>query len=827
MGMNTASSFRLPLTTRRDLDFDTLEAIWVGLCKTPYGPATLKADLFVHPASGLEKRRRELAQATEWMGRRGLAVLADVESLEGVLEEAERARTLDAHTLAHVARSLKAAMAARRAVLVDREIPDLHDIVEEMHDWGEWADEILGAMDENGNLRDDASPALAEERARLRNLQQRMRQSMEKQVAEYEKRGFLQEAYFTLRNDRYVLPIVAEHKRHIDGIVHDASQTGQTFFIEPRALFDLGNQIAVAQAAVRTEEARLLERLTKPLVEDRQRVVVDMNRLGTLDARLAIGLFMSTILADHTGARMVPPKEGELFIEDAIHPLLAWQSLAEGSGTRGAQTLMPNTFSLKRGQALIVSGPNAGGKTVALKTLGLHLLFCRAGIPLPAKRAAIPEFRAVVGRIGDQQTLSGGESTFTAEARALAEICVFAEDPELKGRVIVLLDELLSSTDAAEGAALAQATVERLTETGAMLFVTTHHHRLKLLGVDDNTPAFRSAFFTLTQGGEPTFLLDYDGFGSSDALKMARRVGLDEGIVRRAETLLMGADDEKEASAMQALLDERESLAQEVKNAQEESRRLQGLLAQERDKAQRVGEKLDALRAQKSDEALAEVKKARAVVKKASAQLQSNPDARVLNDLSHALIESENHLSRASAHAHDAPRKNRRKRRTQKAQEGDRVVLDGHPDIHFDVIKVDDGVLTVSNQRLRMRVGQEKIVRVLKGQKGREGAKNPPRPQSPSGPDLTSADSPRTRDNTLDLRGERVHEALVRMEAFFDAQMARGNEVVYVLHGHGTGALKKAVRESLDQNAYAADFRPGERSEGGDGVTRVQLGAGR
>jgi DNA mismatch repair protein MutS2 len=486
------------------------------------------------------------------------------------------------------------------------------------------------------------------------------------------------------------------------------------------------------------------------------------------------------------------------------HPLL----LAAG------QNVVSNDIRVHGGRALVVSGPNAGGKTVALKCLGLAAWMVRAGVPVPADPASkIGWFGSVLADVGDEQSLSRNLSTFSAHLVTIAEI-LSRSGPD----TLVLLDELAAGTDPEEGAALAGSILEALTERGAAVVVTTHYERLKEMAAEGGRAFDNASVGFDFEAMAPTFKLLLGVPGPSSALAVARRFGLSERVVARARELLPTHAVSRE-EVVRKLEQERAELEKERATLRGELA-LQQALREELEAARAAEERAtESELARESRELVALVQRARGEVREAQRRLKETNDANELREL-------ERQVNRAAAHV--AIGGTLARRSSARGGAAPAASLNESLVPGTSVRLKSGGTLAVVESapergQVRLRAGAMKLVLPLSEidsiQAGRpKGTSGPaPRPKSRLAP--TSEAAVRTADNTLDLRGERLEDALARVDAFLDQMLGEGHAVGFVLHGHGTGALKSAVREHLGASRYVGNARPAEPDEGGDAYT--------
>lgn len=664
--------------------------------------------------------------------------------------------------------------------------------------------ELSRSFESDGTLADDASPRLASLRSERKATRERLLRRLQEIIGKY--RDQLQDGYWTERDGRYVLPLRSDAEDRFPGIVHSASAGGSTLFVEPRVVVPMGNRQKVLAAQVEEEEARILTELSERVasradaLDDALTAVVRADLRGAA-AKLAVDLGLSV-------PEVVSGADVTLDLVRARHPLLA------AAGTK----VVASDLSVKRGGALLISGPNAGGKTVALKTMGLAVLMLRAGLPVPADPGSrVALFDAVLTDVGDDQSLVKNLSSFSAHIKNLGEIL-----DRTAGTTLVLLDEIASGTDPKEGEALATAVLDALVRRGGSVAATTHYEGLKVLALSDTRFTNASVGFDFERM-IPTFRLHLGIPGASSALTVARRFGIPDAIVERAKSLLsteshrMSETVSRLERELAALDRERAKLDADRRELDEERSRLADLEArlQKREEARVVREGENLVR---------EVKRARDELEIARMRMRSaRTDAGDLSEASRAIDRAAHTIAiggpldaGASASA------------TKVAAAPPRAFHVGMK-VHVPRLRADAEVIEVMAEgQLRLQAGPLKLL-------ARQDEVRPPSKEG--GQAKSKAAAPRmvfdaaadpetpiqTSDNTIDLRGLRAHEALAIAEQFLDRCIGAGKRVAFLVHGHGTGALRIALRDSLRTSPYVARSRPGEHGEGGDGVTIVWL----
>jgi DNA mismatch repair protein MutS2 len=734
--------------------------------------------------------------------------VAEAVDVRSPLGRAARDGTLEPQELLQVAKLIRAAASARRFCFSQADRAPLHfALAQTLSELDPLAQELERAFDPAGKLLDTASPLLAELRERARGLHRAIKARLEEMLVDEKIVDMLRDVYYSVRGDRYVLPIRAEHKSHLPGIVHNASGSGQTLFVEPQEMVELGNQLTIAEAGILEEEQRILGELSAAVGRRAPELSRDVETIATLDEASAGGR-----LADDLNAT-APVLGGERFdLRQARHPLLALQVKNRGRGS-----VVANDIALPApAQGLIVSGPNAGGKTVTITSVGIAALMARAGLPVAAAEGSrMPLYRTVYTAIGDEGDMSRDLSTFTAHLSALRHILEAAGPGTL-----VLIDEMAADTDPREGAALAVAALEELVGKGAQVLITTHLEELKALGLADPRFAPASVGFDVERLA-PTYELKLGEVGASSAIAIARRVGLSEALCARARQIL-GGGGSTISDAVQKLDEERQHAAK----ARAEIDELRAQLAEERAALQREREQLRALeqetRAGARAALIEDFAKKRAEVSTLIAQLQAAPAMAQAIEAQRALEAAEATEQREQVREEEAP--------AAKSEDAPGAIAQGARVRHLRlgsegvVLELSGGHATVQMGALRTKVPLEELVRVTAAKKAlpQPGFRKTKAEKLGRG-EAARAAPLELRTPLVDVRGQRVDEALRSLELELDRHLRAGEETVQVLHGHGSGALKAALREHLSRSPYVLRSRSAESHEGGDGVTVVTL----
>ncbi|MFN3197799.1 MAG: endonuclease MutS2 [Bradymonadia bacterium] len=816
---------QLPEKTAHDLQWPRVLGHLSERCR---GPVAQQMALALTPTGDVAEvdRRQRLTTEARALIDRGmlppLSHLADVRRPVGI---AARGGVLDPEDLYAVGGLLETAWRCRGFFSrQEGEAPALEAIAYQLADLPDLARQLLESFDERGDVVDSASPELAGLRTRVTRLHEHLKEEVHGLLGNDEYTGLLQDDYYTIRDDRYVLPIRAGHKRHVPGIIHGWSSSGQTVYIEPQPVVEANNRLLLAQAEVDREIRRLLTELSEKVGEHAAAIAETVDHLAVLDLFMAQGE-LSQVLS---GAQPQFTDAPRLVLPEARHPLLVLSGIE----------VVPNRIELDDGRmGLVITGPNTGGKTVTLKTAGLCILMALSGLHIPATdKAVVPRVPGVYSDIGDEQSIDRALSTFSGHITNIVEIL-----SQIAPGSLVLLDELVVGTDPIQGAALAQSILEHLASRKMLTLVTTHYESLKALPFSDER--FRNGAVGFDPDRQvPTYTLRMDVPGASSAFRTARRLGVNSGIVDRAAELAGGAQNSLDAliqrldaetaaaeTARRELEKERNRLASAKARVEQTERalkaRLKEAVSKEEDAALREARTL-------REEIVALKKRLKGARKDASALEAGRKQLAEVSDKIHAAK-----AARARAEAGDPITQDRIKpgSRVFVISLGAEAEVLSTPDDQGKV-EVRAGALTARFPIDDLRPPGLKGRAEAKGrtggskpaQKARRGDNRQSKAPSPTGAgrhdDITwDSAPPQVPDNTVDIRGMRVEEGVERAERFLDTLVERGVPIAFIIHGHGTGALKREIRNYLRHSRYARSQRPGQRHEGGDGVTAVLL----
>ncbi|MCC7161184.1 MAG: endonuclease MutS2 [Anaerolineae bacterium] len=687
------------------------------------------------------------------------------------------------------ARNLK-----KNILRVSENFPRLAFIAGWLDDAPRVIDEIGRVLTESGEVSDNASPELAQIRRELRIAQQRVMERLHHLITSSQYAKYLQEAIITQREGRYVIPVRAEAKGRINGIVHDSSASGATLFIEPFAVVELGNRVRELSIQEQREIERILRELTALVGGHADAIDSTVETLAHLDLAFAKAKYAAQIRAVQpiidTGSRQQPP-----FLEliQARHPLL------------DPDTVVPTTLELQRiFSILIITGPNTGGKTVTLKTVGLLALMAQSGLHIPAQEGSrLPVYSGVYADIGDEQSIAQSLSTFSGHMKNIINILSAADSGSL-----LLFDELGAGTDPVEGAALARAIVEYLLEHKMPGMVATHYPELKAFA--HITPGVQNASMEFDiETLAPTYRLILGIPGRSNAFAIATRLGLDPALVERARENVGKSNVELE------------TLLAQLNKARAETAREQSRAAAARESAERaakqVRRELSDTQRQRSEILRATREQARAELEATRAELNRmkrewregglNPQAlgRAESDLQ-ALGDATNALEPPPA-----PHKPGPARTQERILVGDEVYV---PSLnqYGQVVGV-GSELVVQIGSFRMTLAPDQV-----DLQPRRSA--PSKPVSQTSVVMPEVESPGME---IHLRGMRAQDAMDALEKYLDRAMMAGLPYVRVVHGKGAGTLRKLARDLLQASPLVTSFQTAEPAEGGEGVTVARL----
>ncbi|MCM3017781.1 DNA mismatch repair protein MutS2 [Priestia megaterium] len=735
-------------------------------------------------------------EATTVLRLRGNVPLGGIYDVRPSVKRAEIGGTLSSNELLDVASTIYAARQVKQFIEQvvedeDLQLPIITEHIEKLMPLPEVEQTIKMSIDENGTVLDGASDQLRGIRQKLRSTESRIREKLESLIRSSSAQKMLSDAIVTIRNERFVIPVKQEYRSAYGGIVHDQSSSGATLFIEPQAIVTLNNELQEAKVKEKQEIERILIALTVQVAEVANELRQNVYLLGELDFMFAKGRYSHELKASK-------PKmndRGYIKLVKAKHPLIAQEDVVANDIELGDQYT-----------SIVITGPNTGGKTVTLKTLGLFTLMAQAGLQIPALDGSeMAVFKHVFADIGDEQSIEQSLSTFSSHMVNIVDILQKVDHESL-----VLFDELGAGTDPQEGAALAISILDQVYERGARVVATTHYPELKAYGYNREGVVNASVEFDI-ETLSPTYKLLIGVPGRSNAFEISKRLGLSAEVIERAKGYI-GSETNKVENMIASLEDSRRQSEHELEEAEELRKEAQKLHKELQSQIIEFNEKRDKLY-EKAEE------KAQATVKAASEEAEKIiSDLRKMSQKNHALVK-EHELIEARKRLEDAvPTLEKSKKKPAVPKKQERTLQAG------DEVKVlswgQKGTLVerVSNNEWQVQMG---IMKMKVKEKDLEYISSPKPVETK--PLATVKGKDYHVNLELDLRGERYENALIRVEKYIDDALLANYPRVSIIHGKGTGALRKGVQEYLKNHRSVKNIRFGEASEGGSGVTVVEF----
>ncbi len=754
--------------------------------------------LSLRPMTDLDDVRRaqeETTAAVKLLVLRGTPGFAGIHPVAASLQRADMGGSLNTRELLEIAAVLRAARTAGDYGAGEEKSPISH-LFRALTPNKFLEETITNSIVGEDELADSASPELASIRRHMRATEAKVRDILQKLISSNQSK-YLQESIITIRSDRYVVPVKSEHKNAIPGLVHDVSSSGSTFFIEPMGVVKANNELRELMAKEKKEIERILAEMSAQCAAHKEDILEDYQLLIWLDAIFARAKLSLKL-------ECTEPKLSEKFMKlrGARHPLLDQKKAVANDLELG-----------ERFDTLVITGPNTGGKTVTLKTMGLITLMAQCGLHIPAKDdSTVRVFDRVLADIGDEQSIAQSLSTFSSHMTNIVGILEEADD-----NTLILFDELGAGTDPVEGAALAAAIIESARGLGAQVAATTHYAELKVYAMTTKGVENASCEFNV-ETLAPTYRLVMGIPGKSNAFAISRRLGLPEYIIEKAAARL-----DAENVRFEDVLTRLDQQRQEMEKERSEAKRLKLEMEQSAQKAREYREKLEAERAKVVEKAQAE---ARAIIEEARAasdlalselkEMKKRQDKLDWQQVNDSRAESRRLLNEAERNIGGPAKEAEPPPPTRPAVAGDTVEL-VKMGTKATVLSVNkDGSLQLQAGILKISAKQDEV-RVVEGET--ESQKATRKIIARAERTIRTAAVP----SQVDLRGMMTDEAIAVLERFLDTAMMGKLETVTIIHGKGTGAVRNAVRTYLKRSRYIKSFRPGRYGEGEDGVTVAEL----
>jgi len=770
-----------------------------GEASTSLGKSLAEQLLPTKDFEEVKLRLQETDEATQVIRLKGQPPFGGIRQVTPSLKRASIGGMLNAEELLDIATTVGGGRRLKRflaALHDDHPIARLASLFREIAELRPVDEAITACIDDQGEVLDSASAELARIRKERRVGESRVKEKLDQMIRSSSIQKMLQDNLVTMRNDRYVIPVKQEYRGSFGGIVHDQSASGATLFIEPEAVVALNNKLRELALAERKEIEKVLTRLTAIAAEHAEEIAANLDLLAQLDFIFAKAGLAYALKA----AKPMMNDRGYLKIKKGRHPLLKGDAVP-------LDLELGNSYT-----AIIVTGPNTGGKTVALKTVGLLSLMAAAGLFVPAEDGTqLCVFDAVYADIGDEQSIEQNLSTFSSHMTNIISIL-----HELTPKSLVLFDELGAGTDPAEGSALAIALLDHVHRLGSRIIATTHYSELKAYAYDRKGMINASMEFDV-QTLSPTYRLLVGVPGRSNAFAIAKRLGLSQAIIDQASSQV--GEDDKRVETMIASLEENrlgaeterhtaERLRQELEEAK---RRLES----ERADFERRKEELMRSAEREAEAAVAEARKeAETII--ADLRRMAMEEASSLKE--HKLIEAKKRLEEAAPKlAVQSPGRGAA-RQAAKLSAGDEVHVHSLKQKGF-VVEVGQGEATVQLGIMKMKLPLSDLEPVQ-----RESAHKPKKlpPAASGGAGLRRARDEQLRME-LDLRGATLEESYIEVDRFLDETYLAGLGQAYIIHGKGTGVLRTGIQEFLRKHKHVKSYRLGSYGEGGAGVTVVEF----
>lgn len=765
--------------------------------------------------------QKETQEARYLFDTRSDVTIGGAKDVRQFAANAERGFLLQPEDLLNIRATISAARDLKRKLLKIRDtIPRLCQIAELIEECPGLVSAIGSTFDERGVVVDGASPKLASVRREMRIVHSRIQEKLRTLIGSSNSQ-YLQEPTITTRSGRYVVPLMANHKGKIKGIVHDQSNSGATLWVEPFNTVELNNDYRGKQIAEEEEVRRILAELSARVAIQADAIVRIVERIAELDlifARARYANVLKAVMPEFVEWRKTTPFQKSSSQANDKEKQTALNSFHPGSSIwlRGArhplldpETVIPTDLRLDEDIfVVLITGPNTGGKTVSLKTIGLMALMAQSGFHLPVTEARLTVFNNVFADIGDEQSIEQNLSTFSGHLTNINRILRHVDD-----RSLVLLDELGAGTDPAEGAALAQSITSYLRDKGATTFVATHFPELKVYA--SQTPGATNASLMFdVETLMPTYEMSIGMPGRSNAFAIARRLGLDDSILDESMQLI-GSNSNEAEGLLDSIYEMREQISSQEAGTRLALRQAVSERDQLRERLKNIEiERTEILKTtrQEAEQEIKEVQKELRLVRR---QLRDAGSLNRLKKLQKQTVEIEDQLNvsmKSISPVIEQPAKQRRKSRD--LQVGDNVLVSALG-VKGKIVGFTGKEAEIAVGRLHMRAELDELqFRSRDDEEKRKEIED----STPVG--WTPKESPRME---LDLRGQRADEGLQNLEKYLDSAFLARLPWVRIIHGKGTGRLRTVVRQALDQNNQVDSWEEGRGGEGGPGVTVAKL----
>lgn len=780
--------------TLRVLEFTKIRDRLASKAMTDMGRERCEALVPSSNMTEIQRMQAETEEATVILQYVGASPLVPFSDVRASLTLAEKGATLSPKALLEVAALMQSARAARKALDTERDnTPILKELAQRLSTLHNVEQDITNAIISEDEIADRASNELMDIRRHLRGANERIKEKLNQMIRSSAFQKYLQDPIVTMRNDRYCLPVKAEYRGSVPGLVHDQSSTGATLFIEPMAAVEMGNELKTWAAKEKQEIERILSALSAEIAPYADQLRETVETLAELDYIFAKGMLSREMNA-------VSPKlnqNGYINIIRGRHPLIDREKVVPS-----------NLWMGKDFTSLIITGPNTGGKTVTLKTVGLLTLMAQAGLQVPADLGTeLAVFEQVFADIGDEQSIEQSLSTFSGHMTTIVSIM-----HEVTPDDLVLFDELGAGTDPTEGAALAQAILQRLLNIRVRTLATTHYSELKAFALSTKGVENASVEFDV-ETLRPTYRLSIGVPGKSNAFEISRRLGLPENLIDDAKKLLSS-----DSVRFEDVIANAEYHRQVAEREREIARQASAETVKLRDEAEKLRKQMEDQRENTIKKAKADARRIMEQTRRESESIiadlkrmkkeQQNPDAQV-NAIRRRIENNVDNLSEGLLQKVDTglpPKEVRKGDTVEILTIGSQGTVLAPANAKGEV-EVQAGIL-----KLKVNISQLRLVK----------QQDKPKPQ-PTSVHLKTGAMERTVRMECDVRGMALDEAIMTVDQYLDQAILAGMGEVSIIHGKGTGVLRSGIQQHLKYHMHVASCRLGVYGEGESGVTIVTL----
>ncbi|MEC9019470.1 MAG: endonuclease MutS2 [Nitrospinota bacterium] len=769
------------------------DRVTTSLANHTYSPYTHSFCLQLKPEKEFQTAQTKLEETEEMV-----ALLDSLESfpmdhfddIRPIFKDIEEQQTIDTSQCLVIMKLLRLCRNLCKDVEKKTAFPLIQHKLSQLDPLKEFHNDLIRCIDDEGNIKENATPELKQAIREIETARTKLEEKIKKLFSSTTIKEALQDSYITERQERLVIPVRSEFKSKVDGIVHDISGTGQTLFIEPASVVPLNNQLKIARLKVAKEKAAILQFLSMQTSQHKESLQNNMENLATLDlihARARLAKTMDAIKCPMN-------RQFKMQLKEARNPEL----------TLDGETVVPNTIEWKEStKVVIISGPNTGGKTVTLKTIGLLSLMVRSGLFLPVKKnSSIPFFPEVYSDIGDEQNIQLKLSTFSGHLEKIIRIIESAPSGSL-----VLLDELGIATDPNEGAALAESILLELKEKNIMTLVSTHYFSLKILAQTQEGFLNACTEFDLDTSS-PTYRLIFGAPGQSAALDTAERLGLQPKIIDQARNIYQAKDKQAE-NLLEDLTQQRLQIHKDQEKIKQLKVEIEQLNREQNKITQELRKEEKEFQRNKSKKLQAEIRAGRNEIRKMIEEIKGEKALPIIRKIDKKIQAMKNTSLQTDYNMEEWSLT------ADQLKSGD-IILILNLGTTATLLESTQG-----KKNVRVRMGNIKTIVETASIRG-----NPHQKYSPKNDNQKismNIETESKNESSCDLRGMNSEEAEKKMEAFISHAIATKATRVKIIHGHGMGTIKTVVKNYLEKTGLCKNFSPGRREEGGTGVTVVEF----